>query len=252
MKRLLNILILFLCFFGHAQNDALFNDATKAYNEGKYDQAIADYQKILKNGEHSAALYYNLGNCYYKLNRIAPSIYNYEKALLLNPNDSDIKNNLEHAQNMTLDAIDTMPETAVAKIYKNLTGNFTFDQWAYIAVIFIFLFVIAYIAFHYFQFSGTKRIAFISSMFFLFVSIISVAIAYLRYKDYKTDHPAIVFPKEVTVNSEPNNRSQEAFKLHEGTKVQVLEKLGDWNKISLTDGKTGWIPSTDIKLIKDF
>src|SRR5690606_36319050 len=83
-------------------------------------------------------------------------------------------------------------------------------------------------------------------------SIISVAIAYLRYKDYKTDHPAIVFPKEVTVNSEPNNRSQEAFKLHEGTKVQVLEKLGDWNKISLTDGKTGWIPSTDIKLIKDF
>ena len=154
MKRLLNILILFLCFLGHAQNDALFNDATKAYNEGKYDKAIEDYQKILKNGEHSAALYYNLGNCYYKLNQIAPSIYNYEKALLLDPNDSDIKNNLEHAQNMTLDAIDVLPETAMAKIYKNLTGNFTFDQLAYMAVFFVFLFVIAYIAFHYFQYSN--------------------------------------------------------------------------------------------------
>ncbi|MCG2459355.1 tetratricopeptide repeat protein [Flavobacteriaceae bacterium F89] len=252
MKRLLNLLVLFLCFLGHAQNDALFNEATKSYNEGKYDKAIADYQKILKNGEHSAALYYNLGNCYYKLNQIAPSIYNYEKALLLSPNDSDIRNNLAHAQNMTLDAIDTLPETAMTRIYRGLTGIFTFDQWAYTAVFFILLFVLAYIAFHYFQFSGKKRIAFIASMLFLLFAVASVAAAYLRYNDYIADHPAIVFPKEVTVNSEPNNRSQEAFKLHEGAKVNVLEKLGDWNKISLADGKTGWIPSADIKLIKDF
>lgn len=248
----MNILILFLCFFGHAQNDTLFNDATKAYNEGKYDKAIEDYQKILENGEHSASLYYNLGNCYYKLNQIAPSIYNYEKALLLKPNDSDIKSNLAHAQNMTLDAIEAMPETAMSKIYKKTTGILTFEQWAYTAIIFVFLFVMAYIAFYYFQFATEKRIAFIASMLFLIIAIVSVAVAYLRYGDFKSDHPAIVFPKEVAINSEPNNRSQEAFKLHEGAKVFVLEELGDWSKISLPDGKTGWIPSSDIKLIKDF
>ena len=252
MKRILNILIVFLCFLGHAQNDALFNDATKAYNEGNYDQAIEDYQKILENGQHSAALYYNLGNCYYKLNQIAPSIYNYEKALLLSPNDPDIKNNLAHAQNMTLDAIDTLPENAMSRIYKSTAGFLTFDQWAYLAVFFIFLFVFTYIAFRYFQFAREKRFAFILSMLFLFIAVISVVLAYVRYNDFNTEHPAIVFPKEVSVNSEPNNRSQVAFKLHEGAKVNVLEQLGDWNKISLPDGKTGWILSDDIKLVKNF
>ena len=252
MKRILNILIVFLCFLGHAQNDALFNDATKAYNEGKYDKAIEDYHKILKNGQHSAALYYNLGNCYYKLNQIAPSIYNYEKALLLSPNDPDIKNNLAHAQNMTLDAIDTLPESAMARIYKSTAGFLTFDQWAYSAIVLIFLFVLTYIAFRYFQFAREKRVAFILSMLFLLLAVLSVVLAYIRYNDFNTEQPGIVFPKEITVNSEPNNRSQEAFKLHEGAKVNVLEKLGNWNKIALADGKTGWVLSDDIKLIKDF
>ncbi|MFD2434094.1 tetratricopeptide repeat protein [Mesonia maritima] len=115
MKNLIYIFVFF--FFGiiSAQNaDALFEKATAQYNDGNYDAAISSYEQILKEEKVSASLYYNLANAHYKLNHIAPSIYYYEKALQLNPNDADIKNNLEFAENMKIDAIEEVPKTGLA------------------------------------------------------------------------------------------------------------------------------------------
>ncbi|MBT8264093.1 MAG: tetratricopeptide repeat protein, partial [Muriicola sp.] len=109
MKKWITILSIFISFLTSAQNNALFENATTAYNKGNYEAAIQNYLEILENGEHSAILYYNLGNAYYKLNKIGPSIYYYEKALLLDPNDTEIKQNLAFAQNMTIDAIEPLP-----------------------------------------------------------------------------------------------------------------------------------------------
>ncbi|WP_430968191.1 tetratricopeptide repeat protein [Spongiimicrobium sp. 2-473A-2-J] len=252
MKKLMPIFLLLLSLTGTAQNDALFSRATEAYNEGDYEKASEDYLRILENGAHSAELYFNLGNSYYKMNQIAPSIYYYEKALLLKPNDSEIKNNLRFAQNMTLDAIEELPESSISKIYKGITGFLSFEQWSYLAVGLVLLFVLAYIAFYFLRYATHKRIAFITSMASMILAVLSVSLAYLQYRDFEAEQPAIVFPEETTVKSEPNNRSQEAFKLHQGTKVFVLDQLNDWKKIALSDGKTGWIPSSDIKLLKDF
>ncbi|MEM9686153.1 MAG: SH3 domain-containing protein, partial [Bacteroidota bacterium] len=63
---------------------------------------------------------------------------------------------------------------------------------------------------------------------------------------------AIIFEKETEVRSEPNDRSEKVFLLHEGTKVNVKDELGEWKKIRLTDGKTGWLPAKTLKEIKDF
>lgn len=236
----------------NAQNEALFDLATEAYNAGEYQAAVDNYLEIIENGKHSPELYYNLGNAYYKLNQIAPSIYYYEKALLLKPNDSEIKNNLAYAQNMTLDAIETLPETGFAKLYNSLLGFLSFDQWSYVAVVFTVLFVLLYIAFHYFRYSSRKRSAFVLSIVCLFMAITSLVFAYLEYQAFKADRPAIVFAQESSVKSEPNKKSQEAFALHEGTKVIVLDALNDWKKIRIADGTIGWIPSEDIKMLKDF
>ncbi len=253
MKKLLLLLLLILSYGGNAQeNNTLFNTATKAYNDGHYEAATESYLKIIENGQHSAALYYNLGNAYYKLNQVAPSIYYYEKALLLKPNDAEITNNLAYAKNMTVDAIEEMPKTGLSKIYKSIVGDMSFDQWSYIAILLIILFVLAYIAFYFLKYANQKRIAFISSITALFLGIFALIIAYIEYADFKADQPAIIFSEEVVVQSEPNNRSAETFRLHEGTKVNVLEKLNDWHKIQIIDGKTGWVTSNDIKLLKDF
>ena len=66
------------------------------------------------------------------------------------------------------------------------------------------------------------------------------------------DQPAIIFDQEVIVKTEPNDRSDIAFTLHEGTKVNVLEEFDSWKKIELTDGQTGWLLSESLKVLKDF
>ena len=74
--------------------------------------------KIINNGEHSDELYFNLGNSYYKINDIPNSIYYFEKALQLNPNDKDILNNLTYSQNMLIDKIDQLPSNQVIRFFE--------------------------------------------------------------------------------------------------------------------------------------
>ena len=204
---------------------------------------------IILNTIDSAELYFNLANAHYKLNHIAPSIYNYEKALQLAPNDKDIKNNMAFAKNMTIDAIDTVPEVGLSRFLKTVANSFSFDGWAYFAVFAMFVFVALYLLYYFNASTAKKRVAFVSSVLFLLTSVVASAFAFHKYNLDKADRPAIVFAQEAQVNSEPNMRSVEAFKLHEGTKVQILDTLNNWKQIKLTDGKTGWIPAQDIKAL---
>ncbi len=252
MKRLVTFLLILISISAQSQQERFFDKATDAYNAGDYNTAIENYLKIIANGQHSAELYFNLGNSYYKLNQVAPSIYYYEKALLLQPNDAETHNNLAYAKNMTLDAIDEMPETELSKIYNDITGLLSFDQWAVVAVIFVFLFVVLYLAFYFLKYATQKRFTFIASFFFLFLALLSILFAFLQYNDFKADKPAIVFDEEVKVITEPNTRGQAIFTLHEGTKLNVLEELKGYKKIKIADGQTGWISSESIKMLKDF
>lgn len=234
------------------QSEVLFQKATEAYNEGEYQKAIDFYEDILENGKHSAELYFNLGNCHYKLDEIGPSIYYYEKALLLQPNDREIKNNLSFAQNMRLDAIEEMPKTAMNRLHDSVVLALTPDQWGYLAVAMIVLFVLGFIIYYILYSATYKRIAFIIANAALFISIFSVVMGYLGNRHQNSKNPAIIFEREVVITSEPNERSEKVFALHEGTKVNVLESLENWSKIKIADGQTGWMPSESLKLLKDF
>jgi tetratricopeptide (TPR) repeat protein len=252
MKKLLYIFSLLLSLATFAQNQSLFEKANTLYNEGKYAEAIDNYTAILETGKHSADLYFNIANAHYKLNNIAPSIYFYEKALKLAPNDADIKNNMAFAKNMTIDAIDVIPDAGLAKIIKSTTNKLSFDSWARTAVGLVFCFVILFLIYYFAYTTVNKRLAFIGSVTALILALVSVAFAFHKYTLDKKDNPAIVFVQESKVKSTPNPKSEESFRLHEGTKVQVLETYNDWKKIKLSDGKTGWLPSKDIKMLNDF
>ncbi|WP_242203106.1 tetratricopeptide repeat protein [Aestuariivivens insulae] len=249
MKRFLFIVSVLWSFGLMAQNSVLFDKANTFYNDGKYAEAIDAYNQILDTGKHSAELYFNLGNAHYKLNNIAPSIYFYEKALQLSPNDEDIKNNLSFARNMTIDDIDIIPETGMAKIINSLTHYLSFDGWAKTVVVFVFCFVILFLTYYFAYSTLRKRIAFLASMASLFLFCITLALAFHKYNLDQKDRPAIVFASESKVKSEPNTRSEELFRLHEGTKVQIMDTISDWKKIKLSDGKTGWVTNEDIKAL---
>lgn len=247
-------LILICCFslFGFAQNDQIFEQANALYNDAKYAEAIDKYESILDSDTHSAELYFNLGNANYKLNNIAPSIYYYEKALQLSPNDKEIQSNLAFAQNMTIDAIDKVPQVGFSRIINNMVNTFKTDTWAKFAIGGVLAFVLLFLMYHFSYSTSKKRIAFIVSIVSLFVACFSVAMAFQKENLDKKDNPAIVFAQESRVKSEANKTSEEVFRLHEGTKVQILETYEDWKKIQLRDNSTGWISSKDIKLLKDF
>ncbi|MEJ2584649.1 MAG: tetratricopeptide repeat protein [Robiginitalea sp.] len=256
MNRCLQIFALSLTlFFGMsamAQEDSLFNQATEAYNQGRYDEAISNYQKILESGKHSAAVYFNLGNSYYKKNEIAPSIYYYEKALLLKPEDPEIQNNLRFARNMTLDAISPLPQTDLQRYYERLVFALSMDGWAYAGIFFVLFFVGTYLFFLGSNTPNRKRIGLITSLGSLILAVVCTALSYLQYRAYQKDQPAIIFASEIPVRSEPNERSTSAFLLHEGTRVQVLDSLDRWRKIELADGQNGWLPAESMRLLKDF
>ncbi|MCX7551181.1 tetratricopeptide repeat protein [Xanthomarina sp. F2636L] len=249
MKHLVYIFVILLSVSTLAQNTSLFEQGNALYNEGDFDQAILKYEAIIENGEHSAELYFNLANAHYKLNHIAPSIYYYEKALKLAPNDKEIKNNIAFARNMTIDAIGTVPEVGLSNYIKKLTNTFSFDIWAKAAVVFVCVFVVLFLT-YYFAYSTTKkRLSFVSSMLCLGVTCLAVMFAFHKYNLDKKDKPAIIFAQESQIKSEPNLRSTEAFILHEGTKVQILDTVNSWKKIKLSDGKTGWVLNQDIKAL---
>ncbi|MCX2680595.1 tetratricopeptide repeat protein [Galbibacter sp. EGI 63066] len=241
-----------LSFVGFSQNEELFKEGNDLYNNGEYQEAVEKYLQISENGQHSAALYYNLGNGYYKLNQIAPSIYYYEKALLLKPNDADVKNNLQFAKNMTIDAIEELPQTGIDKIVNNMLGTFSYATWGVLSIAFMILFVLAFLLYYFSSYHTKKRLYFALSILCVIIALTSLGFAYHQYGVAQKNNPAIIFAAETSVMSEPNMGSGEIFQLHEGTKVNVLDQLGEWKKIKLDDGKVGWLPSSELKEIKDF
>lgn len=252
MKQLIYILSILISSLSFAQNETSFDEANTLYNQGNYGDALEKYNVVLEAGQHSAELYYNIANAHYKLNHIAPSIYYYEKALLLKPNDKDIKNNIAYARNMTIDDIEYLPEVGFSRLIKNVTHTMSFDNWAKVTVGLIMFFVLLFLVYYFSHNTSKKRFAFVSSIACLLLAFVAIAFAFHKYELVENNQPAIVFAKEAQIKNEPNLRSAESFKLHEGTKVQVLDTVSNWKKIKLSDGKTGWVASTDIKMLKDF
>lgn len=252
IKHIVYTIIAFASVITIAQNQTLFDEGNTFYNNGKYFEAIEKYKAILDNGQESAELYFNLGNANYKLNHIAPSVYYYEKALQLDPNNKDIQNNLAFAKNMTIDAIEKVPELGLSKFLRQAVNALNFDVWAILSVAFIVLFVVFFLMYYFTDYTNKKRFMFIGSLASVFLCVLFLVFAFKKYNIDQKDKPAIVFAQESLVRTDPNLSGSEAFTLHEGTKVQVLDTVNNWKKIKIADGKTGWIVSDDIKLLNDF
>ena len=247
LKTLFYIGLLLISTIGFSQSEHLFEKGKDHYKNQEYQKAINAWKGILQNEEVSAELYYNLGNAYYRLNQIGPSIYYYEKALQLAPNDADIKNNLAFAENARIDAIEPLPKSVFTSWYENLTSIFTFDGWAILSVSCAIGFAALFLLYYFSYTEKKKRLFFASSMVVALLLIGATTMAFLTYNDYTEDQPAIIFANELEVKSEPSLGSSSVFKLHEGTKVQIIAQDREWVRIELADGKDGWVPISDLK-----
>jgi tetratricopeptide (TPR) repeat protein len=250
MKNILILIIWFVSSISLAQSpEVLFSQGNKAYKNGDYQTAVTKYEKALEADRQSAELYYNLANSYYKLNRIAPSIYYYEKALLINPDDEDTTYNLQLANQLKMDKIDRVPENFLLRQKKKITRFFAYNTWAYLSIFWAFVGVFVFGLFLFSKNISTKRMAFAGMFVSLFLLLFSWYNAnYARQLQH--EKYAIVFNPKTNLMTEPNLSSEKIVTLHEGSKVKVLEKEGDWYLVKLANGKKAWLLTDDIRVIK--
>ncbi|AUC86703.1 hypothetical protein CW731_10180 [Polaribacter sp. ALD11] len=247
MKKIL-FLLLMIAYSVTAQNaDSLFTSANELYKNGAFEKAIEKYKEIEAQDAVSAELYLNLGNSYYKLNKVGPTIFYYEKALKLNPLNTDVKNNLIFAKRLALDNIEEVPKTIFQRFNKNYIQKFSYNTWAIIAVMFSFIASILFLLFHFSHTSIKKRIYFTTSSICFILLFFTLFITYNQYNQSKKNKEAIVFATKTEVRNAPTLNAEEVFTLHEGAKVIVLDVVDNWKKIKLADGKLGWIIAEEIK-----
>lgn len=249
MKRLFNtIWAILIAATVFAQADPL-QVANDHYTKNEFKQAIDEYNQILMTGMESPELYYNLGNAYFKNGQYTLSILNFERAKLLAPNDEDIDFNLQIANQKVVDAIQELPGLFIFRWWDALINSHSTDTWATLSIIGFVLFL-TMIGFYFFARSGdVKKITFWLGTVLILFSIFSWSFA-ARQKSRMVNHSfAIVMQPTVTVKSSPSENGTSLFVIHEGLKVKVTDKLGDWLEIKLADGNKGWLLAENIERI---
>lgn len=249
MKRIINtILAILFTAAVFAQGD-LIQTANEHYTKEEYQKAIDGYNQILMAGIESPEVYYNLGNAYYKTKQYTLSILNYERAKLLAPDDEDIEFNLQVANQKVVDSIQELPGIFIVRWWNALVNSQTTDTWAVVSI-FSFVVFLTMLGFYFFaKTSEVKRITFWSGCFLIVLTIFSWTFA-AKQKSRLVNHTyAIVMQPTVTVKSSPSEKGTNLFVVHEGLKVRITDKLGDWVEIRLSDGNKGWMLTESVERI---
>ena len=224
-------------------------EGDSAYIRNDYASAIQIYESLLKKGE-AAEIYYNLGNSYYKADDIAKAILNYERALLLQPGNADIRANLEIARSKTIDKVVSVPDIFFVAWVKSLINCLSVDAWAKLGIVFFILLLISFSLFFLFKQIVWKKSGFIAGIVFLFLVVLSNIFASEQKSELVNRNKAIILSPSVTVRSTPSESGTSLFILHEGHKIEVKDNsMREWKEIRLEDGKVGWVPTSAIEVI---
>ncbi len=223
--------------------------ADSAYIRGEYATAIQIYEALLEEGV-SPVVYYNLGNSYYKSEEIAKAILNYERALLLDPGNGDIRANLEIARAKTVDKEEIVPELFFITWGKSMLNLLSVDGWAKLGATSFILMLGMVALFLFGRSSLLKKISFGLGLFLLLLVVVTNSFASIQKKKLIKRDTAIVMTPSVTIRSTPSESGTSLFILHEGKKVTIKDNtMSEWKEIVLEDGKVGWIATKEIEII---
>ena len=254
----LGLLLLVVCIAipsaAQAQKSAAPVHVTKAmgdsaYVRQQYQQAIADYEALLKKGV-SADVYYNLGNAYYRTDNITRAVINYERALLLSPGDPDIRVNLQLARSKTIDKITPESEMFFVTWYRSLVNIMSVDGWATMSLVSLAIAIILALCY---LFSGRvwmQKTGFFGALAMIVIFGLSNLFAWQQKDQLVNRTGAIVISPAAAVKSTPANGGTDLFIIHEGTKVEITDSsMKEWKEVRIADGKEGWIKASMIEMI---
>ena len=243
------LLLAMICFGGTSAKAVTKNNADTEYQKGNYQQAIRDYEEILKNGE-SAEIYFNLGNAYYRTDNITKAVLNYERARLLSPGDDDINFNLQFARSKTIDKITPQSEMFFVTWYKSLVNFTSVDNWAKTGILCTVMALLLVLLYLFGPQLMLRKIGFFGGLAFFVIFLLSNLFAFQQKQALDNRTGAIIISPSVNIKKTPAKNSADQFVLHEGTRVDIIDKgMTDWRCIRVGDGREGWIETKAIEEI---
>lgn len=227
---------------------SIFSQGNEFYAANNYEKAIESYQSVISAGYESTQLYFNTGNAFYKLNELPSAILYYEKALKLDPSNKDASYNLNVVNQQITDKIEVLPNLFIEAWWNSLQQSMTSSGWAWLIIILSITLCLLTGLFYTGKLVSTKRISFYGMVITFFLLLIGGIAGRQNFISTKGTS-AIVFTPSLTVKSSPANNGTDLFVIHEGTKVTIIEIQSGWQRVSIADGNSGWIKTTDTQPI---
>lgn len=221
-----------------------FAEANQAYSDGKYDQAIAGYERMNRSHGYDPAVLFNLGNAYFQDDQLGKAILSYERSLLLSPQDPDVMANLAVARERA------GLETPEPKWWQNLLGSMTPNQWAWTASSLLFLFTV--LAFLYWFKPGPIGVRWWRlALFVIFAGFgLSAACAGMSAMER---HYAVVTAKDAVVLQSPFAKAKEVSRLPEGQRVavdKIDKQYEQYVRVRYAKRKTGWVSRDQVEAVE--
>ncbi len=248
MRYYISILMIFLSSLVFAQQGQL-GKAEEAYKAGNYEEAISLYENVAEEYGVSSGLYYNLGNAYYKDQSYAAAILNYERALMLDPENLDAAINLEMANAQTIDKIEAIKPFFFSLWVDNISRAMSSNAWAYASIAFFLMFILGLVFYFFLSKLALRKLGFFGAIVCIGLCVVCNVFASSQKRSIEQRNYAIVFAPIVTVKGSPAESGTKLFVIHEGLKVKTLNTLGEWTEIELPDGNVGWLLTKDITKI---
>ncbi len=226
-----------------AAQRGIVEQGNQAYQAGDYAAAVSAYEAVLSAGFESADLHYNLGNAYFKSGDLGRAILEWERAERLAPTDSDIEANLELARSLTADAIEPMPRFWLFSLA---------DWWIELLprMVLIGFVILAWLAVGAGSMlrilSRDDRPRRVGAWIAVCGGVLLLLLGpnfMVREMGLGRAERAVILFDTVPVRSAPLAEDDlTVFEIHEGTRVRVDRRSGDWAEVVLDDGKVGWVP----------
>ncbi|MGM9837997.1 MAG: tetratricopeptide repeat protein [Paludibacteraceae bacterium] len=245
MKRIAVTLLALATWLLGINAQTAFETGNQQYAAGNYTDAIQTYQSIINEaGGHLskdyAFVYYNMGNAYFKQGELAQAILAYERALRLAPTNADIKYNLAFAQSRITDNIADTQAFAISNWSKAVRNWLTEQTWMWMSIVLFSLCLVCLLVFLLNRETWLRKTAFHLAWITLLVAILScVNAGSLHQRDTKRAE-AIITQGVVNAKSSPDRSGTDLFTLHEGTKAEIKETLGEWCNIRVGNNQ-GWV-----------
>jgi len=213
--------------------DKGFDAANKLYEEGKFQEAAAAYEGLVKSGQKSAAIYFNLGNANFKSGRIGRSIAAYRHAEAMTPRDPDIRANLQFARNQV------PGPTLLTGRWQRMLGKLTLNEWTFLSSAALWLCFLL-LAFLQWRPALWRSLRGFVITFALAAAISGACLAKALYEKRWNEIVTVVSP-EAAVHNGPLEESQTSFTVHDGAELRILDRKDDWLQVSPDPRRVGWL-----------